>query len=59
MLISQAHDKYPSVPVDLINAVIVQESNGAWNAVSTADSLLTSTLTKTLNNHCYFIRCLK
>ena len=34
-----AHDKYPNVPVNLINSVIAHESRGSWNAVSQTGAL--------------------
>ena len=34
-----AHNKYPNVPIDLINAVIVTESGGSWNAISPTGAL--------------------
>jgi len=34
-----AHDKYPNVPVDLINSIIVKESKGSWSAVSATGAL--------------------
>ena len=37
--VSNAHDKYPNVPVDLINAVITHESKGSWNAISSTGAL--------------------
>ncbi len=33
------HKKYPNVSVELINAVIVHESQGTWNAISTTGAL--------------------
>jgi hypothetical protein len=37
--VNAAHDAYPNVPVDLVNAVIVHESRGTWNAVSKTGAL--------------------
>ncbi|KTD35412.1 putative deoxyribonuclease RhsA [Legionella moravica] len=34
-----AHNRYPNVPVELINAVIYHESKGVWNAVSYTGAL--------------------
>jgi soluble lytic murein transglycosylase-like protein len=44
--VHEAHQRYPNVPLDLINAVIVQESRGTWNAVSRTGALGVMQLTK-------------
>lgn len=37
--VADAHNRFPNVSVELINAVIVHESKGAWNAISTTGAL--------------------
>lgn len=45
-----AHKVYPNVPVDLINAIIVLESKGQWNAVSSTGAL--GVMQMTGGNYC-------
>jgi soluble lytic murein transglycosylase-like protein len=44
--VQEAHQRYSNVPIDLINAVIVHESKGMWNAVSPTGALGVMQLTK-------------